>query len=76
MFRKDWRKILKRAWSVRLMVLAAIFSGLEVMFPLLELNIPPKLFASISGFLTAGALITRFVAQKDFDDENETEESR
>ncbi|AXP07712.1 hypothetical protein SmphiM6_21 [Sinorhizobium phage phiM6] len=76
MIHKDWKKILKRAWSVRLMVLAAIFSGLEVAFPLFELNIPPRTFAIISGLLTAGALLTRFIAQKDFKDDDETEESR
>jgi hypothetical protein len=73
---KDWKKILRKAWSVRLLVLAAIFQGLEVAFPLLNLNIPPKTFAIISGILTAGALFTRFIAQKDFDNDDKAEESR
>ena len=26
----DWHRVLRRAWSVRLMLLAAVLSGLEV----------------------------------------------
>jgi hypothetical protein len=64
---KTWRDILKRAWSVRFMALAAIFSGLEVAVPLLEGILPVSRgeFAILSGLCTAAALVARVVAQRD-----------
>lgn len=62
----NWRAILKRAWSVRLMMAAAFFSGLEVCLPLLDgyIDIPPRLFAILSGLTVSAAFIARFTAQK------------
>lgn len=65
----NWRDILKWAWSVRLMVLAGILSGLEVLIQVLvaynyQPPIPPMLFAVLSGLVTVAALIARIVAQR------------
>lgn len=62
----DWREVLRRAWSIRLMILAALLSGLEVFLPLIDgyVDIPRGLFASLSAFATAGAFVARIVAQK------------
>lgn len=62
----NWRDILRTAWSVRFMILAAIFTALEVALPLLEgyLPIPPGVFAALSGFSSAAAFLSRFIAQK------------
>ncbi len=60
----DWRWVLKNSWSVKLIVLAAVLSGAEVVLPLLSNWFAPGLFAVLSFFVTAGALIARFVAQK------------
>lgn len=67
----NWRQILRRAWSVRLIALAAFFTGLEIAMPLLDgyLPLPPRTFAILSGLTGAAALVSRFVAQKDFDHE-------
>jgi hypothetical protein len=64
-FVRNWRHVLKRAWSVRWMGAAAVFSGLEVALPLLDgiLPIPRTTFAVISGACVALALVTRFIAQ-------------
>lgn len=61
----NWRRVLRHAWSVRLMLLAALLSGAEIALPLLEgvLPVPPLTFAALSGLTTAAALIARFVAQ-------------
>ena len=61
----NWRAVLTRAWSVRLMVLAGVLSGLEIALPLLDgyLPIPPLTFAALSGLTTAGAFVARLVAQ-------------
>jgi hypothetical protein len=62
----NWRAVLKNAWSVRLMLLAALASGIEVALPLLQgvLPVPPGLFAILCLVATVGAFIARFVAQK------------
>jgi hypothetical protein len=61
----DWKEVLKKAWSVRLIALAAILSGIEVVLPMFAADIPQGIFAALSGFVTAGALLARVVAQPD-----------
>jgi hypothetical protein len=61
--------VLKKAWSVRLMALAAVLSGLEVLIQVLTAYaykppIPVGLFAALSGLVTVAAFATRFLAQK------------
>lgn len=41
----DWKSILRHAWSVRLMILAALLSGLEVALPLVNGLLPIRLRA-------------------------------
>lgn len=62
----NWRAVLKHAWSVRLMLIAALASGIEVALPLLDgvLPVPPSLFALLCLAATVGAFVARFVAQK------------
>lgn len=64
----EWRWLIKRAWSVRLMVVAALLSGLEVCLSVMsayqvDTPIPAGLFAILSGLVTVAALVARFVAQ-------------
>jgi membrane protein DedA with SNARE-associated domain len=63
---KDCRRILRRAWSVRLMLVAAVLSGTEVVLPFLQgfLTMPPGIFAAFSAMATAGAFLARITAQK------------
>ncbi|POO54480.1 hypothetical protein CPJ18_02015 [Agrobacterium rosae] len=63
---QNWRQVLKRAWSVRLMIIAAILSGLEVALPLIDgvVEIPPGVFAALSGLTVAGAFTARLLVQK------------
>ncbi len=67
----NWRTVLRRAWSVRLIMIAAILSGAEIALPVLDgyLPIPQGVFAAMSALTTAGAFVARIVAQKDIDDE-------
>jgi hypothetical protein len=65
----NWLDVLKWAWSVRLMALAAVLSGLEVLIQVLTAYaykppIPVGLFAALSGLVTVAAFAARFVAQK------------
>lgn len=62
----NWRAVLRHAWSVRLVVIAALLSGAEIALPLLDgyLPIPRGVFAALSAFATAGAFIARLVVQQ------------
>jgi hypothetical protein len=68
---EDWKTILTKAWSVRLIILAALLSGIEVALPIIGQTIepldliPPGTFAILSGLTSAGALIARVMAQPD-----------
>lgn len=64
-FYDNWREILRKAWSVRLMILAGVLSGVEVVLPLFAHDLPRGLFAGLSGVTVAAAFVARLVAQKD-----------
>ena len=68
MFKSDWKQILQKAWSVRLIILAGIFTGLEVVVPLLNDAFPRNTFAVLSGITTAAALIARVMMQRNMDE--------
>ena len=61
----NWRAVLQRAWSIRLMIFAGLFSGFEVALPLLDgvIDIPRGIFATLSFVALAGGCITRLLAQ-------------
>jgi hypothetical protein len=63
---EDWKDVLTKAWSVRLMVVAALLSGMEVALPFMVdiISIPRGSFAALSGITTAAAFVARLVAQK------------
>ena len=63
----NWRDILRRAWSVRLIVLAAVLSGAEVVLPLFGSVIPRGPFAVANFAVVAAALVARIVAQRGLD---------
>ena len=59
----DWQWVLKHAWSVRLIALAAVLSGLEVLLPLISNFFPRGIFAILTVITTAAAFVLRLVAQ-------------
>lgn len=61
----NWRRVLRRAWSIRLIVLAAVLSGAELAVQLAgdALPIPPLWLGALSFVVTVAAFIARFVAQ-------------
>lgn len=63
-FIPDWKKVLRRAWSIRLMLLAGLLSGCEVVLPLFVDAIPRNLFAVLSMLTVMGAMVARLVAQR------------
>ncbi|MEI4473586.1 lysozyme [Frigidibacter sp. MR17.24] len=67
----DWQAVLRHAWSIRLILLAAILSGLEVtvaMLPPDTLPIEPGLSAALAGLVSAAALVARILAQTSLPD--------
>lgn len=60
----NWRDVLRKAWSLRLMVLAALLSGAEIVLPLFSEALPRGLFSLLSFLTVAGAFVARFIAQK------------
>jgi len=61
----NWKEILRKAWSIRFMIIAGLLTGIEVILPLFHENIPRNLFAALSMVFVASALIARLVAQRD-----------
>ena len=59
----DWKRILRKAWSVRLILLAGLLSAAEVMLPFYNGSLPRGWFAALSGLSVAGAFVARIVAQ-------------
>lgn len=68
MLKSNWKEILRKAWSVRLILLAALFSGLEVIVPLFDDAFPRNTFAVLSGITTAAALVARVMMQRNMDE--------
>lgn len=60
---RDWRRVLRYAWSVRLMIVAALLTAVEAILPLFSDLIPTGLFAILTFVVVGAALIARFVAQ-------------
>lgn len=62
----NWREVLRYAWSIRLMIAAGLFSGLEIALPLFQDVFPLDrgIFAGLSLLFTAAAFVTRLVAQQ------------
>lgn len=64
----NWREVLRHAWSIRLMFVAALLSGLDAAQPLVVglVPIPPIVFAGLAALISAGAFVARLVAQEQF----------
>lgn len=59
----NWRKVLRQAWSMRLTILAAGLSGLEVVLPMFQDSIPRGTFAAAAILVSIGSAVARVVAQ-------------
>lgn len=61
----NWRRVLSRAWSLRLIALTFALIALDVMLPAFEdsLGLPARTFAVLSGLCSAAAFVARLVVQ-------------
>ena len=60
---EDWWKVLRYGWSIRLIVLAGLLSGAEVVLPMFGDVLPRRLFAALMFSVTVAAFIARLTAQ-------------
>lgn len=63
----NWKAVLKRAWSIRFMMLALAASGMETFLSLVDaqfLGLPNGAFAALAGAATSIAFASRLIAQK------------
>ena len=66
---EDWQLILRRAWSIKFSILAAILGGIELAVQLIQpADVRPGLFAGIAALISMGAAGARLLAQKEITD--------
>lgn len=63
---ENWQSVLTKAWSVRLIIVAGLLSGAEIAVQLGGnwLELPPGLFSTLAGLVSAAALVARLMAQQ------------
>lgn len=59
----DWRAVARKAWSIRLVLLAAALGGVELALPLFSDAMPRAVFGLASILVSIGAAVARLVAQ-------------
>lgn len=59
----EWKWLVRKAWSVRLVLLSAALSGCEVILPLFVDSMPRHVFAILSMLAAIGAGVARVMAQ-------------
>ena len=64
----DWKHILRRAWSVRLMALAALLTGIEAVLPFFGHVLPLRWFAPLLFVVVVSAMVARLASQGGGDD--------
>lgn len=60
---EDWKRVLRRAWSIRLSLIAAFFTAAEVVMPLFIDVLPRNMFLVLAFITSIGAAIARLIAQ-------------
>lgn len=59
----DWKRVLRRAWSVRLSLLGAALGGVEMALPLFSDAFPRNVFLVLAMVVMVGGAVARLVAQ-------------
>lgn len=60
----NWREIARRAWSFRLVALAGLLTGCELLLPYFAPSLPRGLFAVLTLITCVAAMIARVLAQR------------
>lgn len=64
----EWKRIARKAWSFRLMMLAGVFTATEALLPLFVDAFPRGIFSVLTLVSVTGGMVARLVAQKGYDD--------
>ena len=62
----NWEEVLRKAWSVKFGILAAVLGGMEAFFLTMEDNMlgaPPGFFAGLAAMCATGAVLARIFDQ-------------
>lgn len=68
---REWRRVIRKAWSFRLAILSAILSAAEVVVQTLAAERPSPYFAAAAGIVGVFAALARIVAQTGLSDEKD-----
>jgi hypothetical protein len=63
----NWKEIVRKAWSIKFIILAGVLSASEVILPLFFDYFDRGTFAILSFLAVSGAFISRLIAQKDIE---------
>jgi len=67
MIKPDWRFIAEKAWSFRLMALAALLTAAEVALPLFGAEMSRAVLSIASGVVIVAAMVARLMVQHEFE---------
>lgn len=65
----DWRRVARKAWSVKLAILSAILSAVEIGVQVMAVVRPTPWFAMGAAVVSLAAGLARLVAQPEMRDE-------
>jgi hypothetical protein len=68
---KEWKLLVRKAWSLRFMAIAAVLSGLEAIAPFAAPWLGQRTFALIMFGVVAAAFVARLLVQKGVTDERQ-----
>jgi hypothetical protein len=68
MLKPNWKQVVRKAWSIRLVALSCVFTAAEVVVPMYSDAFPRNTFALLSAFTAIGALVARVLMQNNLDD--------
>ncbi len=68
---QDWRRVLRRAWSIRFSLMAAAFTAAEMVVPMfsdvLQHVMPRGVFVLLALVASVGAAVARLLAQPEME---------
>lgn len=64
---ENWRRILGKSWSVRLVALIGILQALDAVLPLLGASTPSSILNALSILAAIGAAAARVMVQPDIE---------
>lgn len=61
----NWKQILRKSWSLKFIILAAVLTACEAILPIYWDAFPREVFAALTFITIMAASVARLVAQKD-----------